>query len=320
MRTTRESLAPLRSGDNPTDGGRGGHGVGLSSPNALCLDRGVAQPKIIEFPDGTDIPILYEDRSVLVLDKPAGWLVAPDDWVNTRRNLVLALRSSLENGDWWAKSRNLRFLRIVHRLDAETSGILLAVKSQGAVAAYSQLFEGRALHKTYLAVVSGTVPGESWVRKDPIGPDAAAKGRFSVQSTEGKEAETAFRVLARQERYTLVEAKPVTGRTHQIRLHLKSSGCPVLGDDLYGQPDARGMALRAVGLEYVDPFQQRPVRIRASADDFCRRYGFAPPTPPPRPKPPATADSKPAPAAKAPGAAASKPPKPPKPTAPPGNP
>ncbi len=277
----------------------------------------MAQPKIIEFPDGTDIPILYEDRSVLVLDKPAGWLVAPDDWVNTRRNLVLALRSSLENSDWWAKSRNLRFLRIVHRLDAETSGILLAVKSQGAVAAYSQLFEGRALHKTYLAVVSGTVPGDSWLRKDPIGPDETAKGHFSVQSTEGKEAETAFRVLARQERYTLVEAKPVTGRTHQIRLHLKASGCPVLGDDLYGQPDVRGMALRAVGLEYVDPFQQRPVRIRANADDFCRRYGFAPPAPPPRPEPklPAAAASKPP---KPPGASSPKPPKPPKPPAPPG--
>jgi len=247
----------------------------------------VALPKIIELADGTDVPILYEDRSVLVLDKPAGWLVAPDDWVNTRRNLVLALRSSLENCDWWAKSRNLQFLRIVHRLDAETSGILLGVKSPGAVGAYSQLFEGRALNKTYFAVVTGTVPAESWSRRDPIGPDEQSSGRFRVDPELGKESETSFKVLARGDRSTLIAAHPLTGRTHQIRLHLKASGCPVLGDDLYGQPDVRGLALRAVGLEYVDPFQQRPIRIRASADEFCRRFGFAPPVvsfPPRAPK------------------------------------
>ncbi len=236
----------------------------------------MARPQVIELPDGTVVPILYEDRSVMALDKPAGWLVVPDDWVNTRRNLSLALRSSLENGDWWAQSRNLRFLRVLHRLDAETSGILLCAKSPGAVAAYSRLFEGRTLRKTYLAVVMGTVPSPSWVRRDPIGPDERGRGRFQVDPHGGKDAETQFRLVTQGERLALVEARPVTGRTHQIRLHLRQSGCPVLGDELYGPPEARGLALRSVGLEYTDPFQKRVIRINAPAAEFCQRYGFAP--------------------------------------------
>ncbi|HAB15807.1 MAG TPA: RluA family pseudouridine synthase [Verrucomicrobiales bacterium] len=240
----------------------------------MCETAPVPPPKDIELPDGTIVPILYEDRSVLVLDKPAGWLVAPDDWVNTRRNLSLALRSSLENGDWWARSRNLRFLRFVHRLDAETSGILLFAKSQGAVAAYSRLFEDRHVTKTYLAVVRGQVPSERWTRRDPLGPESQVSGRFRVDPKFGKAAETSFQVLARSGPLTLLEARPLTGRTHQIRLHLQASGCPVVGDEFYGSPDVRGLGLRSVGLNYTDPFQRRKISITAPTEDFCRHFGF----------------------------------------------
>jgi len=101
----------------------------------------MAKPKAIELADGTSIPILYEDRSVLAIDKPAGWLLAPDFWDKTGRNLQLALQSSIQAGDFWARSRNLKFLRFVHRLDEDTTGVLLLVKSVGAVPAYSALFD-----------------------------------------------------------------------------------------------------------------------------------------------------------------------------------
>src|SRR5438477_2063753 len=100
----------------------------------------MAKPDRIELPEGTVIPILYEDRAVLAIDKPAGWLLAPDSWDRTSRNLQLALMSSIRGGDYWARSRNLQFLRFAHRLDADTSGVLLLVKNSGAVQAYSRLF------------------------------------------------------------------------------------------------------------------------------------------------------------------------------------
>lgn len=234
----------------------------------------MAKPREIEFPDDTRIPIVHDDRSVLVLDKPAGWIVAPDDWYNTRRNLTLALRSSLENGDWWAKSRSLRFLRIIHRLDAEASGLLLCVKNPGAVDAYGALFETREVTKVYWAVVDGPLPGNEWVRRDSFSPIPHRIGVFRVTSNEGKEAETWFKVLAREGSLSLIEARPATGRTHQVRLHLLASGLPVVGDELYGQPHPAGLALRAMELAYLDPFTKLRNVIRARPGDFVRRYGI----------------------------------------------
>src|SRR5215831_4719315 len=113
------------------------------------------KPSDIELGTGERIPILYEDRSIMAIDKPRGWMLVPFSWQRTNRNLQAALTSSIAAGDFWARSRGLRFLRFVHRLDAETTGILLLGKSQGAVESYGELFEGRNIEKVYLAVVQG---------------------------------------------------------------------------------------------------------------------------------------------------------------------
>jgi len=113
----------------------------------------VAKPDCIELPTGEKLAILYEDRSVLAIDKPPGWMLVPFSWQKTSRNLQAALTSSIAAGDFWARSRGLRYLRFVHRLDADTTGVLLIAKSQGAVASYGTLFEGRQMEKRYLAVV-----------------------------------------------------------------------------------------------------------------------------------------------------------------------
>src|SRR5215831_2735876 len=105
----------------------------------------MAKPNFIELPTGETIPILYEDRSVLAIDKPRGWMLVPFSWQKTNRNLQAALTSSIAAGDFWARSRNLRYLRFVHRLDADTSGILLLAKSPGALRTYSELFESRRM-------------------------------------------------------------------------------------------------------------------------------------------------------------------------------
>jgi len=258
----------------------------------------MAKPTSIELPGVPPIPILYEDRSVLAIDKPRHWMLVPYSWQRTNRNLQAALVSSISAGDFWARSRGLRFLRYVHRLDAETTGILLFAKSQGAVESYGDLFESRRVEKTYLAVVAGTPRQSEWTCRLKLGPDAKRIGRQCVDNRNGKEAETHFKVLAktgsrRREEAdspgsappknrlvtsaatSLVAAYPLTGRTHQIRIHLQQAGCPCIGDDLYSADrDESELGLRAVRLAYLDPFTRRRVEIRAPLDLFCRDYGF----------------------------------------------
>src|ERR1051325_10669812 len=111
----------------------------------LCM----ARPNSIPLGDEVSIPILYEDRSVMAIDKPAGWMLVPYSWDKTGRNLQLAIHSSMLGGDFWARSRSLKFLKFVHRLDAETTGILLFAKSPGALNTFGDLFESRRMHKRY---------------------------------------------------------------------------------------------------------------------------------------------------------------------------
>jgi RluA family pseudouridine synthase len=252
----------------------------------------VAKPKHIELNDGEIvIPILYEDRSVLALDKPAGWMLAPDSWDQTGRNLQLALHSSINAGDFWAHSRNLKYLRFVHRLDAETTGITLFAKSPGALRAYSELFEKRLVEKYYFAVVHGVPKQSQWTCSLSLMPDPGMKGRMRIfrpsksairnqESAIEKDAQTHFTSLQTTPTTALIEARPTTGRTHQIRVHLAATGHPIVGDPLYGTDQAakskgrQRLALRAVKLAFRDPFQKRMIYIEAPAQDFLREFGF----------------------------------------------
>lgn len=235
----------------------------------------MAKPNFIELPGVPPIPILYEDRSVLAIDKPRGWMLVPHSWQRTNWNLQAAIVSSIGAGDFWARSRGLKFLKFVHRLDAETTGILLFAKSQGAVESYSALFESRRMEKTYLAVTRGVPKETDWTCRLKLAPDEQQFGRMKVDARAGKDAETHFKVLQQRETTALIEARPLTGRTHQIRVHLAESACPVVADALYGRREPEtDMGLRAVRLAYADPFTRRRVEIRAPLDKFCREYGF----------------------------------------------
>src|ERR1041385_6976850 len=120
------------------------------------------KPNYIELPTGEKISILYEDRSVLAIDKPRGWMLVPATWQKTNRNLQMALTSSIAAKDFWARSRNLKFLRFVHRLDTDTTGILLFAKSLGAVNSLCDLSETRKMKKTSLAVAHDTPKQNEW--------------------------------------------------------------------------------------------------------------------------------------------------------------
>jgi RluA family pseudouridine synthase len=235
----------------------------------------MAKPDFIELSRRDRIPILYEDRSVLAIDKPAGWMLVPVSWQKTDRNLQAALLSSIAAGHFWARTRQIKFLRYIHRLDADTSGILLLARSLGALHSLSDLFETRRMEKVYLAVTAQAPPETNWSCRLGLAPDPGQIGRM-IADAKGKPAETAFRVIASVPGRHLIEARPYSGRTHQIRVHLAQSGCPIVGDELYGRADDTPLGLRAVGLAYQDPFTRRSVRIHAPLDGFLTANGFAP--------------------------------------------
>jgi 23S rRNA-/tRNA-specific pseudouridylate synthase len=138
------------------------------------------------------------------------------------------------------------------------------------------------VQKTYLAVVHGRPSEPTWHCNRPIGPDPHQIGRMRIDPQQGKPAETHFRALAEVATpdgvRTLVEATPITGRTHQIRVHLAAGRLPILGDSFYRATlpgtDAFPIALRAIQLEYRNPFTRRPVHIEAPTAAFLRAFGF----------------------------------------------
>ncbi len=249
----------------------------------------MAKPNFIELGSGKNaeqIPIVYEDRSVIAIDKPAGWMLVPFSWQKTNRNLQAAITSSIAAGDFWARSRNLKFLRFVHRLDGDTTGILLFAKSQGAVDNFGDLFESRQMEKVYLAVVQGAPKENEWTCRAKLSQDSAQIGKMKVDARNGKESETSFKLLEARERagdrISLIECHPVTGRTHQIRVHLLEAGLPIVGDSLYGAPPSKTipvkrdfpLGLRAIALSYQDPFQRRRIEIRTRNEKFLNHFGF----------------------------------------------
>ncbi len=187
------------------------------------------KPSHIELPGVEPIPILYEDRAVLAIDKPRGWMLVPYSWQRTNWNLQAAIVSSISAGDFWSRARGLKFLKFVHRLDAETTGILLFAKSQGAVEVYSELFEDRRMEKTYLAVVHGSPKQTEWTCHLKLGP-APGQGRMLKHisafwrrinvghsskraRSRGARIKSAFTLPSRQDRWWAMTFMGVEGMT-----------------------------------------------------------------------------------------------------------
>jgi 23S rRNA pseudouridine1911/1915/1917 synthase len=181
-----------------------------------------------------DIPldIIYEDTSIIVINKPAGMVVHPAPG-NPDQTLVNALLFHCH--DLSGIGGVLR-PGIVHRLDKETSGLIVAAKTDEAHRRLSAQFEKHDVHKKYIALVWGNVKGASGEIVLPVGRHPGDRKKMSTKSRHGKDALTLWKVLERYGTATLLDIEIKTGRTHQIRVHLSARGYPVIGDTVYGNP------------------------------------------------------------------------------------
>jgi 23S rRNA pseudouridine1911/1915/1917 synthase len=191
----------------------------------------VELPPLPVYPLAEPIPltIIYEDEDILVIDKPAGLTVhpAPGHPSHTLVNAVLAHCPSL------AMSNEVVRPGIVHRLDKDTSGLIVIAKNDFAREYLAAQFKSRTVTKGYLVLVKGRLSPEQGLIEASIGRDPRNRRRMAIVE-DGKEASTQYQVRKCLDNYTLIEVAPLTGRTHQIRVHLSAIGYPVVGDPVYG--------------------------------------------------------------------------------------
>lgn len=184
--------------------------------------------------DFWEIPVVYEDEHLLAVDKPARLLSSPDRYDPKRPNLMKLLHHDIARGAPWAASRQLTYLANAHRLDFETSGVMLLAKTKEALVAVANEFGSNLPKKTYAAIVIGAPPENEWVITAKLAPHPVKLGTIHVDPRYGKKSETRFEVVERFRGFALVHCHPVTGRTHQIRVHLKWSKLPIASDLIYG--------------------------------------------------------------------------------------
>jgi len=247
----------------------------------------IPRPPTFEIePEDLPLDVLFEDDHMLAVNKPPNLVVHPARG-HKRGTLVNAL---LYHCRYLAETGSPQRPGIVHRLDRDTSGVLLVAKSEAAHSALGKQFEARTVHKEYRAIVEGVLRFDSDVINKPIGRHPKDRTRMSIRATEGRHAESFYEVVERFPAFTYVRVQPRTGRTHQIRVHLRSLGHPVVADrdyahrsalyaaDIAGRPRADDeaplidrQALHAYAITFRHPGTRQKMTITAALPaDFER--------------------------------------------------
>jgi 23S rRNA pseudouridine1911/1915/1917 synthase len=228
----------------------------LAGGEVVAVAEAASGPEPAEAPPAP-FTVAYEDEHLLVIDKPAGVVVHPARG-HRRGTLVQALAGRVAGGDDPERPG------VVHRLDRDTSGLLVVARSGAAHAALKALLARRELVREYLALVEGRPPARSGTIDAPLGRDRRVRTRISTDTDEGREAITHFEVERALPSDTLLRVRLETGRTHQIRAHLLAIGHPVAGDPEYGAPgrhDLRRQFLHAARLAFPHPLRGAAVDV-----------------------------------------------------------
>ena len=197
-------------------------------------------PPVLPEPEDIPLDVLFEDAHLIIINKPAGLVVhpAPGNYTGTLVNALLFHCKDFERA-----GADMRRPGIVHRLDRDTSGVMVAAKTQRAFTHLAQQAADHSFDRHYLALVRGEFPEDTGRIVASIGRSLVDRSRMAVTGIHGKEAVTNFTVLERFGAASLVKLVLETGRTHQIRVHMRFAGRPVLGDPTYGATDYRGLHL-----------------------------------------------------------------------------
>jgi 23S rRNA pseudouridine1911/1915/1917 synthase len=248
-------------------------GLRLSIGDRLKIAIPPAPPEQL-LPEAVPLNIIYEDEDLLVVNKPAGLTVhpAPGHPGHTLVNALLAhLPHLADTGDWLRPG-------IVHRLDKDTSGLMLVAKNSQAQANLIGQFKSHSVTKAYLALVKGRLTPENGIIEAAIGRDPRHRQKMAIVEG-GREATTEYQVIKYIGGYTLLEVRPQTGRTHQIRVHLGAIGFPVVGDKIYGvkSPFLSRQFLHACRLgfrlpstgEYIEFKSELPPDLEQALEDIA---------------------------------------------------
>ncbi|MGH1371522.1 MAG: pseudouridine synthase [Cellvibrionaceae bacterium] len=206
------------------------------------------------------IEFLFEDEHFIAVNKPAGLLSVPGRGLDNQDCVISRVQALRPNS------------RIIHRLDMATSGILLIAQNIESLRAFSKLFEDRQIDKHYVAVVDGILEAPQGEIELPLICDWPNRPKQKVCHETGKHAKTQYRTISEDhtKKSTRLELTPVTGRSHQLRVHMLSLGHPILGDEFYGseqsQKAASRLLLHAMQLEFIHPFTSEKITIHSPPD------------------------------------------------------
>ena len=213
------------------------------------------------------LDVVYEDRDVIVINKPSGMIVHPSAGINSG-TLVNALLYHCKD---LSGINGVNRPGIVHRIDKETSGLLVVAKNDNAHRVLSEQLKDHTMSRRYIALVHGSIPHEHGKIDAPIGRDSKDRQKMAVTRTNSKNAVTNFKVIGRYDDFCLVECRLETGRTHQIRVHLNYIGYPVFGDPKYGfrrDDVTNGQFLHAKILGFIHPTTNEYMEFDSELPEF----------------------------------------------------